>query len=74
MKYLEMSLEELKKEKEIVEAEYRELKGKGMSLDLSRGKPGKKQIDMMTDMLTCLSDADVYQVIIMILLLFVLLF
>ncbi len=58
MKYLEMSLEELKKEKEIVEAEYRELKGKGMSLDLSRGKPGKKQIDMMTDMLTCLSDAD----------------
>ena len=42
MKYLEMSLEELKKEKEIVEAEYRELKGKGMSLDLSRGKPGKK--------------------------------
>ena len=58
MNYLEMSLDALKKEKAIVEAEYSELKGKGLSLDLSRGKPGKKQIDMMTDMLTCISTVE----------------
>lgn len=55
MNYLEMSLEMLKKEKASVENEYSQLKAKGLSLDLSRGKPGKKQVDMMTDMLTCLS-------------------
>ncbi len=58
MNYLEMSVEELKKEKAIVEAEYNVQKGKGLSLDLSRGKPGKKQIDMMTDMLTCISTVE----------------
>ena len=58
MNYLEMSLEMLKKEKDIVEVEYAKLKAKGLSLDLSRGKPGKKQIDMMTDMLTCVSTAE----------------
>ena len=58
MNYLEMSLESLKKEKELVEVEYGKLKAKGLSLDLSRGKPGKKQIDMMTDMLTCVSTVE----------------
>ncbi len=58
MNYLEMSLEALKKEKALVDAEYSELKNKGLSLDLSRGKPGKKQIDLMTDMLTCISTAE----------------
>ena len=58
MNYLEMSLEMLKKEKDIVEVEYAKLKAKGLSLDLSRGKPGKKQVDMMTDMLTCVSTVE----------------
>ena len=58
MNYLEMSLEMLKKEKDIVEVEYAKLKAKGLSLDLSRGKPGKKQVDMMTDMLTCISTVE----------------
>ncbi len=56
MNYLEMSIEKLLQEKTKVEAEYIELKKKALSLDLSRGKPGKKQIDMMNDMLTCLAD------------------
>ena len=56
MNYLEMSQENLLQEKQKVEAEYVELKKKALSLDLSRGKPGKKQIDMMSDMLTCLAD------------------
>ena len=53
-----MSLEMLKKEKDTVEVEYAKLKAKGLSLDLSRGKPGKKQVDMMTDMLTCVSTVE----------------
>ena len=57
MNYLEMSKDLLLQEKEKVEAEYVELKKKALSLDLSRGKPGKEQVDMMTDMLTCLADA-----------------
>ncbi len=57
MNYLELSKELLLEEKAKVEAEYVELKKKELSLDLSRGKPGKIQVDMMTDMLTCLADA-----------------
>ena len=58
MNYLEMTAEMLQKERALVEAEYTQIKSRALSLDLSRGKPGKKQIDMMTDMLTCLSSAD----------------
>ena len=56
MNYLDMTAEALRAEKEKVEKEYLAAKSKKLALDLSRGKPGKKQIDMMTDMLTCLSD------------------
>ena len=56
MNYLEMSKDLLLEEKVKVEAEYVGLKKKALSLDLSRGKPGKEQVDMMTDMLTCLAD------------------
>ena len=58
MNYLEMTAEMLQNEKVKVEAEYAEIKNSALSLDLSRGKPGKKQIDMMTDMLTCISSAE----------------
>ena len=58
MNYLKMSAECLLEEKIKAEAEYNELKKCALSLDLSRGKPGKKQIDMMTDMLTCVATAE----------------
>ena len=58
MNYLEMTAEMLQNEKAKIEAEYAQIKESALSLDLSRGKPGKKQIDMMTDMLTCISTAD----------------
>ena len=58
MNYSQMSVEQLKNEKSRLEKEYLELKNKKLSLDLSRGKPGKVQIDLVADMLTCLSYDD----------------
>ena len=52
-----MSAEELAAEKEKAQAEYAALKEKKLSLDLSRGKPGRAQLDILNDMLDCL-DAD----------------
>lgn len=58
MNYINMTAEELASEKKKVEAEYLEAKSKKLSLDLSRGKPNAKQIDIVNDMLTCLSPED----------------
>ena len=55
MNYIQMSKEELLAEKSGLVAEYEAIKAKGISLDLSRGKPGRTQLDIMTDMLTTLS-------------------
>ena len=53
-----MNKAELEAEKASLEKEYAEIKALGLSLDLSRGKPGKAQLDIMTDMLTCISTAE----------------
>ena len=58
MNYLQMNKAELEAEKASLEKEYAEIKALGLSLDLSRGKPGKAQLDIMTDMLTCISTAE----------------
>ncbi|MBO5416379.1 MAG: aminotransferase class I/II-fold pyridoxal phosphate-dependent enzyme [Clostridia bacterium] len=58
MNYFQMSREQLVAEKEKLDAQYEVLKARDLSLDLSRGKPGSEQLDLMTDMLTCLSDAE----------------
>lgn len=55
MKYAEYSLSELLAEQSRLTKEYEELKAEKLSLDLSRGKPGKKQLDMLEDMLTCVA-------------------
>lgn len=55
MNYTTMSAQELKKELACLNEQYDAYLKKGLSLDLSRGKPGSKQVDMLTDMLTCLS-------------------
>lgn len=44
--YLQMSADELKVEFEKVKKEYEELKGLGLKLDMSRGKPGFDQLDL----------------------------
>lgn len=51
MNYLNQSIEALTKEKAACVAELENLAGKGLSLDLSRGKPSKLQLELSMDML-----------------------
>ena len=53
-----MSKEELLVIKSELEKEYEEIKGKGLSLDMSRGKPGADQLDITMEMLNVISTAD----------------
>lgn len=58
-KYAEMSKEELREELKLVEARYRELADRHLSLNMARGKPGKEQLDAVSDILDVLkSDSD----------------
>ena len=45
-KYSEMSREELLELKSQLEAEFEDVKGKGLKLDMSRGKPAAEQLDL----------------------------
>ena len=56
--YLEMSAAELQAELEIVKKEYAELKSQGLSIDMSRGKPGADQLDISDGMLKALDDGN----------------
>ena len=51
MSYLSLSKEALLKEKEACLAELKEIADKGLSLDLSRGKPSKEQLSLSLSML-----------------------
>ena len=53
--YGELNREELLAMKQEVEASYEEARGKGLKLDMSRGKPSKKQLDLAEGMLTVIS-------------------
>ncbi len=57
MNYLSMSREQLMAEKATLETRYGEYKTLGLSLDLSRGKPGNKQLDLLSGMLDCISQS-----------------
>lgn len=58
-KYTEMTKDELLQEKTALEAEYEKIKGLGLSLDMSRGKPGADQLDLSLPMLDVLkSDSE----------------
>ena len=57
--YAEMTREELLAELQQVQSRYEELKAMGRSLNMARGKPGKEQLDMVSEMLDVLrSDSD----------------
>ncbi len=53
--YAEWNVGALKAEQSRLLEEYEALKAEGLSLDLSRGKPGKKQLDMLEGMLSCVA-------------------
>lgn len=55
MNYFQMTKQELQAEKERLNQEYEAIQKKGLSLDLSRGKPGRDQLDLMTDLLGCMT-------------------
>lgn len=54
-KYSELSKEDLTKEKESLEAQYKEICEKGYSLSMARGKPSSKQLSLSEDILTYLN-------------------
>ena len=57
MLYNEMSRDELVSLKNELVKEYEGVKALGLSLDMSRGKPGADQLDLSLDMLSVLTDA-----------------
>ena len=58
MEYSNFSKEALLELKNELEALYKSYCDKGLSLDLSRGKPGTEQLDMLAGMLAIISKAD----------------
>lgn len=56
--YGSMSREELQAELNAVKAEYDSLKAQGLSIDMSRGKPGADQLDISDGMLKVFEDGD----------------
>lgn len=58
MQYKEMSKEELNSLKNELLKTYDEFKGMGLSLDMSRGKPGADQLSLSADMLNVISSSE----------------
>lgn len=58
MLYNEMSRDELVSLKNELEKKYEEVKNLGLSLDMSRGKPGADQLDLSVDMLSVMTTAN----------------
>lgn len=58
MKYTEMSREELEAVRVALEAEYAEMRKKGYSFDLARGKPDTEQLNLSDGMLTAISSGE----------------
>ncbi|MBQ2806847.1 MAG: aminotransferase, partial [Clostridia bacterium] len=54
MHYIEQSKQMLLAEYQSLQKEYEQIKAKGLSLDLSRGKPCTEQLDMIDGLLTCI--------------------
>ena len=58
MQYQSMTPAQLQAERETVAKKFEELKAKGLKLDMSRGKPGKAQLDLVSDILTILNNPE----------------
>ena len=57
--YKQMTAEELLTEKNRLDEAYQEFKGRGLKLDMSRGKPSPEQLDLSMGMLDVLTSSDV---------------
>lgn len=55
MNYLNSNREDVKKEYEALLAQYEDVKGKGLNLNMARGKPSKEQLDLSLDLLDVLN-------------------
>ena len=55
MNYLNCSRQELEKEYAALSKEYEDVKGKGLKLNMARGKPGKEQLDISLGLLDVLN-------------------
>lgn len=55
-RYDQMTPEALKQELQDVQAAFENVKGKNLKLDMSRGKPGKAQLDLASGILSVLTD------------------
>ena len=53
--YKDRSREEMLQEKELLEAKFQEIKGKGLKLDMSRGKPSEAQLNLSMGMMDVLN-------------------
>ena len=56
MNYLQCSKQELEQEFQSLKKQYEDEKGKGLSLNMARGKPGKAQLDLSLDMLDVINE------------------
>ena len=56
--YRELSKEQLQAMKGELEKQFEEVKGKGLNLDMSRGKPCKEQLNLSMGMLEELKSTD----------------
>ena len=56
--YFSMSAAELQAELESVKKEYEDIKAQGLSIDMSRGKPGSDQLDISDGMLKVFDDGN----------------
>lgn len=50
--YGKMTPQERRGEYERVSGEFADLKARGLKLNMARGKPGKEQLDMVSDLLS----------------------
>ncbi len=60
MNYFDMSKDALLAEQAALRAEYQAFLNRGLSLDLSRGKPGKEQLDLLNALPGCLCEGSDY--------------
>ena len=56
--YRERTREELRQELAAVRKRFEALKAKGLTLNMARGKPGKEQLDLVSGLLTALTDPE----------------